>query len=77
MCGLRQVLFSFSFVLLESSRLACFPWPKEQFVALDEIFGWAMDNSDLLDKACKVIQELHCKYLVFHRIILVKMFYQN
>ncbi|XP_033632785.1 uncharacterized protein LOC117294472 [Asterias rubens] len=44
----------------ESSRLACFPWPKEQFVALDEIFGWAMDNSDLLDKACKVIQELHC-----------------
>ncbi len=44
----------------ESSRLACFPWPKEQFVALDEIFGWVMDNSELLDKTCKVVQELHC-----------------
>ncbi|XP_038070938.1 uncharacterized protein LOC119739888 [Patiria miniata] len=43
----------------ESGRLACFPWPKEQFVALDEILGWAMERPEIVEIVCKLIQELH------------------
>ncbi|XP_022101532.1 uncharacterized protein LOC110985090 [Acanthaster planci] len=43
----------------ESGRLACFPWPKEQFVALDEILGWGTERPEAVEAVCKLIQELH------------------
>ena len=58
---MMKVFFRAIVFVSESGRLACFPWPKEQFVALDEVLGWAVDRPEMVGAVCRLIQELHGK----------------